>query len=226
MKAKNSDVNWDAYYRQYVPVSDTRKRMRQWQAHSNFYTQWLVYINKIIPIYKKKINIFEIGSGIGGILTLLSRRGVNVTGSDVSKKAVSVGRILNPKTKYLHFNVETMKLPAARYDRIVAFEVLEHLSKLGTALAHIRDGLKKGGYFIGTTPYPYKKHVTAPTHINVLYPLEWKKLFLKNGFSEVRTYPMSLPPFLWRIHPVLNIIFPIYIPFQYWIATTLVIAKK
>jgi 2-polyprenyl-3-methyl-5-hydroxy-6-metoxy-1,4-benzoquinol methylase len=226
MKTKNSEVNWDTYYAYHVPVSDRDRLLAKWRGHSNFYRQWLLYIHRIVPIYKKGLRFFEIGSGVGGVLALLADHGAVVEGSDISKRAVTVGKMLNPSVEYRQFNVQTMRLPDARYDRIMAFEVLEHLDKLDHSISNIRHGLKRGGNFIGTTPYPYEKHVTAPTHINVLHPAHWKQLFLKNGFSSVHTYPMSLPPFLWRIHPVLNIIFPVYVPFPKWISTTLIVAKK
>jgi 2-polyprenyl-3-methyl-5-hydroxy-6-metoxy-1,4-benzoquinol methylase len=226
MKLKNAQTNWDSYYEKHVSLAHKEALVKQWKAHSSFYIQWLRYIDNRVPLYKKSLKMFEIGSGLGGVLAILAARGIRITGSDISKKAVVTGKMLNPHAGYRYFNIQTMTFAADSYDRIMAFEVLEHLDTLDRAISRIWRGLKKGGYFIGSTPYPYKKHVTAPTHIHVLYPQEWKELFYKNGFSQVHTYPMSLPPFLWRIHSTLNIIFPLYIPLPGWIATTLIIAKK
>jgi 2-polyprenyl-3-methyl-5-hydroxy-6-metoxy-1,4-benzoquinol methylase len=226
LRVKNSEVDWDNYYRLYAAVDDKIVLQDQLRSHVNFYRKWISYIEKKVLLRGKDIKIFEIGSGLGGMLSLLHTRNIDITGSDISKKAVATAKVLHPGVKYVFFNLQTSKFRASSYDRIIAFEVLEHLDKLSLSISNIHKGLRKGGYFIGTTPYPYKRHILMPTHIHVLHPQKWKTLFLENGFREVSTYPLSLPPFLWRIHSSLNIIFPVYVPFPWWIATTLIIAKK
>lgn len=156
MITKNTNVDWDHYYDYYygehVPLSDRSELIRQWQAHGNFYIKWLQHIDNIIPLYRKNLKTFEIGSGLGGVLQLLHDHGVPIAGSDISKKAVSVGMILNPDISYIYFNAEAMVLPEKKYDRILAFEVLEHIDRLDIAFEHIRRGLKKTDILLARRP--------------------------------------------------------------------------
>lgn len=218
--------DWDEYYFSKVQTRQLEDLIRHSANHALWYSTWLGYINARVPLYDTRLRVFEIGSGLGGVITLMQQHNVPVTGSDVSPGIVSLSKRIRPDIPYILCNVETgipLKHP---YDRIFAFEVLEHLTKLDNAVTNIYDALKQGGYFVGTTPYPYRHFVDLPTHFNVHGPDFWRQLFRSSGFTSVVTYPMSLPPFLWRIHPKLNFVFPVYVPFKGWISTTLIIAKK
>lgn len=115
-----------------------------------------------------------------------------------------------------------------RYKDIVfAFEVLEHLDNPYEAIIKIHKLLKKEGYFIGTTPYPFKKNIYADsTHRYILHPENWKKLFIEAGFSEVKLIPMSFLPFIWRLNKYINVRLPFYISLPSMISTCLLICKK
>ena len=200
-------VDWDNYFVNIILSSGIKEVRRQWEKHIAFYVGLLDHINSIIPVYETNQTIFEIGSGLGGVLSLLHSHNAQITGSDVSKKAISVGRQLNSLVPYVYCNIETMIPPGRKYGMVLAFEVLEHLTKLENAIRNIQKSVRKGGYFIGTTPYPYSHTTTMRTHVNVHSPDFWRKQFRTCGFSHVRTYPMTLLPFLWRIHPKLNLFF-------------------
>ena len=218
-------TDWNSYYMKRIENNRNISVHTQLDLHARWYSNWLAYIQKHIDIYNKSLHIFEIGSGMGGVLTQLSARGVSITGSDMSKKAIEAYLEKHPRTPYIFYDLENKQTFKMRYDRILAFEVLEHVHTPSLAIRTIKKLLKKGGYFVGTTPYPYDHNRNMPTHIHVHEPEYWKKEFLAQGFETVETYPMSLPPYLWRIHPKFNIVLPWYIPFWGWISTTLIIAR-
>lgn len=217
--------DWDEYFRTEIkPLSqnwgfDDLIQYRKW------YFMWLKFINTKVPIFHH-VNALEIGSGIGAVVSLLSERGVSITGSDVSKKMLKIAKSIIPKGDFVYCNIEKTVPKKNFYNLIFAFEVLEHLKNYQQSIKNIYKGLKNGGFFIGTSPYPYKKNLLDPTHYSVRFPGEWKTEFINQGFQDVSVSPMSFLPYLWRISKYLNIPIPIYIQNSKCISTILIIAKK
>jgi 2-polyprenyl-3-methyl-5-hydroxy-6-metoxy-1,4-benzoquinol methylase len=209
------EVDWDAYY---------SGRLRSLHSHMCWYASWLHYIDTKTSLFTRRLRVFEIGSGSGGVLMLLHRKGVSVTGSDISKKAQAVFRKFNDRIPYELYDIQGAVSRRGSFDRVIAFEVLEHIKHLDRAVENIKKMLRPGGVFIGSTP-PDSKNFD-PTHINVHEPEYWKQMFEKHGFSRVATYAMSFPPVLWRLHPKLNIVIPFDVTLPGWISTTLIIARK
>jgi len=110
---------------------------------------------------------------------------------------------------------------------VFAIEVLEHLKDPLTGIAQIHEFLKPGGVFCGTSPYPFRWNIMSDrTHLFILHPKNWEKLFVLAGFDRVNTYPMSFLPLLWRISRSLNPIIPLYLPVPRLVTTSLIIARK
>ncbi len=226
MENAQESTDWDTYFTKRFGDNRRNQMKKHLAHHAQWYINWLSYIHTKIPIYNKALQQFEIGSGMGGVIFLLHKRGMSIVGSDISRKAQQTFRRIMVGVPYKICDIQTTTISGGPYDRVLAFEVLEHLYDLNASVVHIKKALRTGGYFVGTTPYPYTHTVAIPTHIEVHGPHYWKQLFLKHGFSSVKTYPMSLPPFLWRIHATLNVVLPVYVPFPSWISTTLIVAKK
>lgn len=113
------------------------------------------------------------------------------------------------------------------FDLVFAFEVLEHMNDPLGAIEIIRRLLRGGGVFCGTSPYPYSWNVRCDeTHMYVLHPAGWEMLFIRGGFEDVRIYPVSIIPAMWRIHKRLNPIVPLYIPVKYFVSTSLIVARR
>jgi 2-polyprenyl-3-methyl-5-hydroxy-6-metoxy-1,4-benzoquinol methylase len=192
------------------------------------YQKWFraqyIFIQKREPFIKSQ-RILEIGSGLGSFYSLLPE-GIAYKGIELDSAAT---QFATTHFKDANFTTEsfekfTVKSP---YDRVIAFEVLEHVENPIQCIEKIHASLKDSGIFMGTSPYPYAKNVFADeTHLHVLHPENWKRLFKNAKFKTVETFPMSFFPYLWRIHPALNIRIPFYVPFPQVISTTLIIAKK
>lgn len=195
------------------------------------YLQWFAPFWKIISIYFKinsSTRIMEIGSGIGGFYAQIESKlqEKQYTGLELDKNAS------NFSNKYFHTDIfknislEDYKTNQ-KFDYIFAFEVLEHLHNPEAVIQKIYTLLKPGGLFIGTSPYPYSKNIFADeTHLYVLHPENWKRLFLYNKFSSATLYPMSFLPFIWKISKWFHIRIPFFINIPFAISTTLIIAKK
>ena len=223
---KNS---WDSYFKEHLKPLETEWGKKDLQLYRKWYDSWIQHINKKIKLlgYRgKQPECFEIGSSIGAVTSLLHEKGLSIVGSDISEEIVLAAKKTNPQVEFIYCDIQKGIKTNKKYDIIFAFEVLEHLPKLKNGIRNIYSSLKKGGYFIGSSPYPFKKNFSDPTHCNVKYPYEWKELFYELGFSSIHMYAMSFMPFIWKIHKKLNIIFPFYVPFPYVVSTTLIIAKK
>lgn len=190
-----------------------------------FHAQW-IFIQKKVVI-NKKFNVLEIGSSIGSFAQFLEKIGLkNVTGIDLDNDAVSFAKKRFPEYFFLNEPIEKFS-KKKKFDLIFSFEVLEHVDSPKRTIEDIYALLNKSGHFIGTSPFPYVKNVYADkTHQYVLHPSNWKKLFYEAGFRDVKTYPMTFLPYLWRINKLFNIRIPFYLPFFGFISTTMIIAKK
>ena len=214
---------WDKYF-----YSHYKPKRNDWgyldmMHYKKWYFAWLNFIEKKIKL-KKNAKVLEVGSGIGGVVSLLVDKNFKVTGSDISKKMVKIGNKLNKNASFIYCDIS--KHIYGKYDAIFAFEVLEHIKNPETAIGNIKKSLRKGGYFIGSSPYPFKKAYSDPTHCSVNYPHVWEYMFIKAGYKKITVYPISIIPFIWRINSKLNIILPFYVPFKHFVSTSLIIAKK
>jgi SAM-dependent methyltransferase len=225
MEKNNVTIDWDNYFGSCMYPSSAGWHQAQLELYRKWYVSWLAYIHRAVPIYVRGMETFEVGSGIGAVVSLLRERGVHITGSDISKKAVAIAKRLNPIVPFVVCDIEKGIPGNKKYDRILAFEVLEHLSDISQAVYNIKKILKRKGYFIGTSPYPYPKNMLDKTHVHVMYPKYWLNIFKKQGFVDVTVRPMSSIPFLWKIHRIFHPILPFYIPFKYFVSTTLIIAR-
>lgn len=112
----------------------------------------LRYIEKYI---QKEATVLDIGFGSATLLKHLSKKGHECYGIDVyvnakMKKDLKKKGVIVSKGSITNINFGNKK-----FDIIFAFEVLEHLSDkdLEKGIEEVYKYLKKGGYFIATTPY-------------------------------------------------------------------------
>ena len=217
--------NWDDYFRTEIQPLSQNWGVNDLIQYKQWYFMWLEFINYKLPIFRR-VNALEVGSGIGAVVSLLRERGVSITGSDISKKMIKIAKSMIPQGDFVYCNIEKKVPNKSFYDLIFAFEVLEHLKNYQLGIKNIYTGLKKGGFFIGTSPYPYKKNFLDPTHYSVHFPEDWKNEFISQGFKNVTVSPMSFLPYIWRISKYFNIPIPIYIRNSKCVSTTLIIAKK
>lgn len=196
-------------------------RYKQW-----FQAQWRV-MQPFLPAGSKAKTqpVLEIGSAIGGFAQFLAEAGYsNVTGLELDAAASAFATKTFP-----HYTFHTKKLeefaPKQKYNLACAFEVFEHLDNPRQALTHLHSLMEKNGRLIATSPFPFPKNIWGDkTHTYVLHPANWQKLLEEAGFSQVETQPMSFPPFLWRLHPSLNVRLPFYVGLPQTISTTLLVA--
>ncbi|MEO5499664.1 MAG: class I SAM-dependent methyltransferase [Candidatus Saccharimonadales bacterium] len=190
-----------------------------------FSAQWRI-IRKRVPV-NKSTRVLEIGSGFGGLYSFLLEEGVkDYTGVELDKGIVDFSNNYFKTTSFKNVAIENFD-SKKKFDVIFAFEVLEHIENPSEVIETIGKLLKPNGVFCGTSPYPYKKNIKADlTHVSVLHPLNWERLFINKGFKVSYMRPMSFVPVLWRYSSRLNFAVPVYVPFRSVISTCLMVMKK
>lgn len=211
------------YFRMQYRSTFTAKDVSDYRAW--FFAQ-LKFIRSILP-QDLTGRILEVGSGVGGFYSLLGKsEKSHYCGIELDAEAVAFACSFFSSPAFRNVSLEELE-ETGGYDRIYAFEVLEHLNDPIRGIMKMKALLSEDGIFIGTSPFPFRKNVLADkTHEFVLHPDNWARLFKNCGFSSVETYPMSFVPYLWRINRILNVRIPVYIPFSGFISTSLIIARK
>ncbi len=218
--------NWDDYFYSHYSPEGAEWGKKDLLKYRHWYRSWVPYIeNKLHMSFKGK-DALELGCGIGSFSTLLYDAGAKVVGSDIAEVMVGHASILSPEIPFITYDIMKRFPQKKLFDFILGFEVLEHIPNLDIALEHIYSLLKKDGWFIGSTPYPYKKNMIDPTHVNVHLPAFWKTNFFSHHFESVQTYPMSFLPLMWRIPFLSFSAIPMHVPLTYVVSTTLIFAQK
>jgi SAM-dependent methyltransferase len=132
-----------------IPYHHTIKRGEY--AGISYYSV-LDIIKKVVKEINPK-NLLDFGCGDGKLIYELSKEKINLTGIDISKKAISFAKIFTPTAKFINSNIINY-IPKEKFDLITSIETLEHLppEELKKFIIKLSSLLKKDGYFIITVP--------------------------------------------------------------------------
>ena len=82
------------------------------------------------------------------------------------KYKTTYSNIVKKKNNFLILNLEKKIKHKKKYDNVVIFNVLEHLSDLDIPLKNLYQLLKKSGRILGSTPFIYRIHGAPKTIID------------------------------------------------------------
>lgn len=191
-----------AYYKKYTHIELIK--VYRWQKG------WFRLMKQIYPLEDGRgKKALEIGCGLGGFSRMLSESGYDVDASDISSFIIEKAKKLQKNIKFTTENIEKKSEIRDKYNLIVALEVLEHLNKPEAAMLNLINRLKNRGVLIFSSPYPTKRTLSNPSHINVRSPQEWVKLGKKLGFKEMKFQYVSFLPFLYRYHSFFSRAIPV-----------------
>ena len=171
---------------------------------------------------KQRGRLLEVGCSQGHLLEQASDH-FQVEGIDISEYAISSvsGSI---RSRVTVADVEQVDLPQDRYDVVVAFNILEHLSWPKPVIAKIRRSLRDGGFLIGSVPnktrpisslYARVTNLFDRTHRSTFATDCWHRLFVETRYDRVELFGempagmnscVYLKGFLWR-YCALNLMF-------------------
>ena len=150
------------------------------------------FIKKIIP---KKSRVLEIGSGHGFFLEIMKTNGFDIIGYDISKEKRKYSKKITDVPVY-DININE-KIPADnKFDIVVLFHTLEHITEPITLLKNIKKLLKPKGKILIEVPNSddfhlklnkfYKEFYWERAHIHYFNPKILKNVIRKSGFKNIR----------------------------------------
>jgi SAM-dependent methyltransferase len=101
------------------------------------------FINKSISINNIK-NVLEVGCGVGGILEIFNKKGLDVYGCDYSSNLIEFAKSKNPNANFRVGGPEAFK--DKNFDLIILSDVVEHLTKPNIFLSNIRKRMNNSGH--------------------------------------------------------------------------------
>lgn len=198
----------------------------EFDTYVNWADGWVRFLDGYLDLKSGKgKTMLELGASLGYFSRIFKDRGFDVSASDISSYIVGKAAKLQKDIKFFKFDIEK-NTTKEKYDYIVAFEVLEHLKDPVKSLKNIKQMLKKGGTLVFSTPFPTKRSLSDPTHINVHDPSWWLKAGKKTGFFKTKAVYATFVPFLYRISKYLSVGFPVKTNLPYINSTCFLIFEK
>lgn len=166
----------------------------------------------------KSLSLLDIGCGGGLISEPMARLGANVTAIDASEKNIAVARLHAEKMglniDYRCTTAENLALTPARFDVILALEIVEHVSSLDLFIKSCSELLNPGGTIIlstlNRTAKSYGLAIIGAEYIMRMLPIgthSWKK-FLRpselcpkleeNNIEVTELTGMIMNPLTWK----------------------------
>lgn len=145
--------------------------------------------------------LLDVGCGVGRFCHAAHAWGWQVTGIDVSAKAIEQAKPL-ARFPLECVELEEVRRRGDRFDVITAFEVLEHLAEPRALLGHCRELLNAGGEMFCTVPNwrcaavreATRPDWLPPVHLCFHVACSLRALGRAAGFARVRTGTIWIDP--------------------------------
>jgi len=141
------------------------------------YEDLLRKLEKVMRIKTEDV-VLDVGCGSGDLILSLAVRAGFVIGLDISKNSLYVAKSFYKNLAKVDFvlgDAEFLPFRGESFDKVFAFEVLEHLPSPFSSLREIWRLLKKEGMLIA-----YQQHYAD------VYALLWHKIKLRLGLTKER----------------------------------------
>jgi len=103
---------------------------------------------------------------------------------------------------------------------------MEHLEDPSFVMNKISETLNSNGYFVFSTPYPYKKNWSDKTHINMHLPFNWINWGYRSKMKLVFHTPISPLPYFYRYSKFFSKVFSVRNPLPWGVSTEIFIFQK
>ena len=188
---------------------------------------WIRFLDNYIDIENGAgRNVLELGASLGYFSRIFKDRGFEVVASDISSYIVKKAKKNQKGIDFKVVDAEKRIDVEGNFNYIVAFEVLEHLKDPQKALKNIFGKLKKDGTLVFSTPFPTKRSLSDPTHINVHESSWWLNVGKKTCFRKRKLIHATFIPFLYRISSIFSWGFPLKTNIPFVNSTTFFIFEK
>ena len=170
----------------------TKKIDRESYEYNYYFKHFEPYL-EIIRKYKISGKALDIGCGAGHLLKLLSNKGLEAEGIDVSPVLIKALKLDGFKVNC--YEIGDKKLEKSKYDLITLNQVLEHIVDPEEFVKELNKLLKKKGHIIIAVPYIYGLvpqilrskwyGLGYGQHLNFFSQESLKILFERNGFEII-----------------------------------------
>ena len=133
---------------------------------------------------------------------------------------VSYSNIDNNNKSFIKINLVKKLLHKKKYENIIIFNVLEHISEIEIAIMNLNLLLVPKGKIIGSTPFIYRIH-GAPDDYNRFTKTQLQRILKKGNFKNIKIHELGLGPFLACFSLLRGVIK--YLPIVYQLLMILVI---
>jgi SAM-dependent methyltransferase len=157
--------------------------------------------------FRRNNTVLEIGCGSGELLEICREYGWEVLGNELSSSAQEVLKAKN--IDYVPLDFASSKI-TNKFDVILLFEVLEHVTDPKALLDFCRQALRQGGLLLGTTPNSRSINSMClgsdwsiyglPEHLNVFSPRGLSALALESGLDNSTLETRGFNPYDFILH--------------------------
>ena len=158
---KNKTILSDKIKYTYIPTISDNISPKKLEEEINEHLEDRIFVDRVrvVPWLSKNIilnnlSILEIGCGTGSSSITLAEQGANVTGIDIHKESLEIGKL---RADLYGLNIKFLEMSSVNtdelkqdFDAVILYATLEHLTveeRLVT-LRNCKNILKKGGYLI------------------------------------------------------------------------------
>lgn len=130
--------------------------------------------------------VLDLASGEGYGTDILGKKAQKVIGADLDKKSIKQARKIHANIKNVEFARQDAlhtTYPDASFDLIASMETIEHVSNDQQFMLEMKRILKRGGYFVFSTPQNCLGHIPMNNQHTREYSLEEIKKLTKKYFK-------------------------------------------
>lgn len=194
-------------YRSFHKTTKAQKLVRQLIKSNRFIAR--ILIKDQLFFFEKKGKILDVGPGSGFYLTVLSQWGWDVTGLELSSKAIKVAHKSGVES-IVQGDLHTIKFKSSSFDVVRFSHVMEHVPSATEELKEVRRILKKAGKVLIIVPNieslffnifkSYWYPLEAPRHFYQFSEKTITNLLKLNGFKNIGIkYKQPPHTFFWSI---------------------------
>ena len=158
------------------------------RAEARFRNPWIFKQMILQGMKLGKSKLLDIGCGGGFLSNTLAKKGVQVTGIDISEDAISIAKQYDTTKKVHYFKGDAYNLPFLKnsFDFVCAMDFLEHVNNPEKVIQEASRVLKPGGSFFF---YTFNRNF-----LSWLLIIKGVELILKKTPQNLHVYHLFLKP--------------------------------
>jgi ubiquinone/menaquinone biosynthesis C-methylase UbiE len=123
-------------------------------------------------LLKPNDKLLEIGCGIGSVVSELSGQGYDITGTDISREAITYGLEKYGGIKLQVQPAETLRFDDETFDIVLSFDLFEHIPRVDRHMSEVYRVLRRGGFYLFQTPNKFSNIVFETLQTK---SLQWRR---------------------------------------------------